>query len=507
MVDRIKTDKISQKFLDGVKKAGKKIPHPLILFLYLITCVLILSGVGEYFRWEVKFFGVNIKTNEIEELVVKAKSLLSKEGVIFMFTTMVKNFTGYAPLGTLLFIMLGIGLTEGVGLMEVVIRKIALKTSKKYIVPVVIFLGVMSNIASDAGGYVLPPLAAAVFMSFNRHPIAGMVAVYAGVCGGYSANLLLGAIDPMLGGISQEAARIINPHYTVYPVANWYFMALSVPLIVFLGTIVNNKVIEPRLGEYKGEHSEIELEKIEMDENSERKALKGALLGLIGVLIASVPLYYILEKNFLGNGLVPIIFFFFAIPSIVYGVKNGKIKKARDAIQMMVKSMEKMAPLITVIAFSSQFSAYFKFSNLGTILAVKGGEFLENAGITGIPLIIFFVVFIGTINVFLSSSSSKWVMLSPIIIPMFMRIGYTPEFTQLAYRVGDSFTNMLSPLMPALLVLLITAQKYDKDSSVGTLIAYLVPYSIFFCIGWIIMLIIWQLFGLPIGPGAVIRMI
>ena len=203
----------------------------------------------------------------------------------------------------------------------------------------------------------------------------------------------------------------------------------------------------------------------------------------------------------------PIIFFFFAIPSIVYGVKNGKIKKARDAIQMMVKSMEKMAPLITVIAFSSQFSAYFKFSNLGTILAVKGGEFLENAGITGIPLIIFFVVFIGTINVFLSSSSSKWVMLSPIIIPMFMRIGYTPEFTQLAYRVGDSFTNMLSPLMPALLVLLITAQKYDKDSSVGTLIAYLVPYSIFFCIGWIIMLIIWQLFGLPIGPGAVIRMI
>ncbi len=505
MVDRIKTDKISQKFLDGVEKIGKKIPHPLMLFLYLTIGVLILSGVGEYFRWEVKFSGVNIKTNEIEELVVKAKSLLSKEGVIFMFTTMVKNFTGYAPLGTVLFIMLGIGLTEGVGLMEVVIRKIALKTSKKYIVPVVIFLGVMPNIASDAGGYVLPPLAAAVFMSFNRHPIAGMVAVFAGVCGGYSANLLLGAIDPMLGGISQEAARIINPHYTVYPVANWYFMALSVPLIVFLGTIVNNKVIEPRLGEYKGEHSESELEKI--DENSERKALKGALLGLIGILIVSVPLYYILGKNFLGDGLVPIIFFFFAIPSIVYGVKNGKIKKARDAIQMMVKSMEKMAPLITVAALASQFLIYFKFSNLGTILAVKGGEFLEKTGITGIPLIISFVLFIGMLNLFLLSATSKWVALAPIFVPMFMRIGYTPEFTQLAYRVGDSFTNMLSPLMSALLVLSITAQKYDKDSTMGTMIAHLVPYSIFFCIGWIIMLIIWQIFGLPIGPGAVIRMI
>ena len=496
---------LMEKFLDKIEYYGGKIPHPLILFLCLSLLVIILSGIGEWLKWQVKFSGVNTKTKEIEEMVVSTKSLMSKEGITFIFTTMVKNFTGFAPLGTVLVVMLGIGLTEGVGLMEVVIRKIALKTSEKYIVPVVIFLGVMSNVASDAGYYVLPPLAAIIFISFNKHPIAGMIAAFAGVSGGYSANLLLGTVDPMLGGISQEAARLINPSYTVYSVANWYFMALSVPLIVFLGTIVNNKIIEPRLGEYKSESKDDGFIEHEV-KDSEKLALRSALWALIIILILFVPLYMLLGHNFLGEGLVPIIFIFFAVPAIAYGRKNGTINKATDAIQMMVQSMVKMAPLITVIAFSAQFSAYFKFSNLGTILAVKGGELLEKTKITGIPLIIAFILLIGLVNLVLLSASSKWVLLAPIFVPMFMRVGYTPEFTQLAYRIGDSVTNIISPLMSALLILSITAQKYDKKSSIGTMIAHLIPYSAAFFIGWTVMLIIWQLLGLPIGPGASIRL-
>lgn len=496
---------LMEKFLDKIEYLGGKIPHPLVLFLWLALIVIIVSGIAEYFKWQVNFSSVNTKTKVVEETVVAARSLMSKEGITYIFTTMVKNFTGFAPLGTVLVVMLGIGLTEGVGLMEVVIRKVAWRTSKKWIVPMVIFLGVMSNMASDAGYYVLPPLTAMIFLSFKKHPIAGMIAAFAGVSGGYSANLLLGTVDPMLGGISQEAARLVDPSYTVYSVANWYFMALSVPLIVILGTIVNNKIIEPRLGEYSGESENSGFGEHEVRE-IDKKALKWAVRGLIGILVLYIPLYMVLGHNFLGDGLVPIIFLFFAVPSIAYGIKNGTIKKAKDAIQMMIQSMIKMTPLITVIAFSSQFSAYFRFSNLGTILAVKGGNFLEKSNITGIPLIVAFILLIGVINLVLLSASSKWILLAPIFVPMFMRIGYTPEFTQLAYRIGDSTTNIISPLMSALLVLSMTAEKYDKNSSIGMMIAHLIPYSIVFFIGWVIMLIIWQVFGLPIGPGAVIRL-
>lgn len=442
--------------------------------------------------------GINSKTMESQQMLVETRSLLSKEGINYAFNTMVSNFTGFAPLGTVLVAVLGIGLAEGSGLISAILKKVALSTPRKLVTMMIVFLGVMSNIASDAGYVVLPPLAALIFLSFGRHPIAGLAAAFAGVSGGFSANLLIGTIDPLLGGISTEAAQILMPNYEVLPTANWYFMAASTFLITILGTVITEKVVEPRLGKYTGD------EKMEMTEVTpeEKKALRAAGLATVVTVIAVAPLYSILGKNFLGNALVPIIVILFAIPGIVYGKAMGTIKNDSDVMGMLATSIKGMSSYIVLVFFAAQFIAYFNYTNLGTILAVKGADGLEAAGITGIPLIIGFILIVGFINLFMGSASAKWAILAPVFIPMFMRLGYSPEFTQLAYRIGDSSTNIISPLMSYFAMIIVFMQKYDKKASLGTLIATMLPYSITFIICWSLFLAIWMLTGLPVGPGA-----
>lgn len=503
------------KFLDSVERVGNKLPHPVTIFLMFSLAVMIISHIAALSGVKIDFTMIDRKTHEVKEVTIQAISLLNPDGIRYMFSSAVKNFTGFAPLGTVLVAMLGVGVAEGTGLISAMLRKLVLSTPKKLITMVVVFAGIMSNIASDAGYVVLVPLGAIVFLSFGRHPLAGLAAAFAGVSGGFSANLLVGTVDPLLGGISTEAARFITPGYTVEPTANWYFMIASTFIITLLGTYVTEKIVEPRLGTYKGEV----VADIDEISTEEKQGLKLAGISLVLFIIAIsllvVPKGAILRDPSTGeigghspfmSGLVPIIMLFFLVPGIVYGIGAKTIKSDKDIVNAMSKAMSTMGGYLVLSFVASQFVAYFSYTKLGVILAVKGADFLKSTGMTGLPMIIGFIIVSAFINLFIGSASAKWAIMAPVFIPMLMRIGYSPEFTQVAYRIGDSTTNIISPLMSYFAVIVAFAQKYDKKIGIGTLISTMVPYSIAFLIGWTILLIIWFITGAPIGPDAWIKL-
>lgn len=502
---------IFNKFLDFVEISGNKLPHPVTLFFIFAISVIVISGIADKVGLSVTYTGLNRSKNVIEEMTVKSKSLMNAEGVRYIFNSMVKNFTGFAPLGTVLVALIGVGVCEGTGLMSAFLRKIVLATPKSAISAMVVFAGVMSNVASDAGYVVLTPLGAVIFLSFGRHPLAGLAAAFAGVSGGFSANLLVGTIDPLLAGITTEAAKLLSPIYHVTATSNWYFMAISTFLITVLGALVVDKIVEPRLGEYTGEY------KGDMHELSdlEKRGLKFAGIAILAfivvMLLITLPENAILkEKGSLNNwtthGLVPTMMLAFLIPGIAFGIASKTIKSDKDIAGLIGKSLGTMGGYLALAFAASQFIAYFSYTNLGTILAVKGADFLKSIGFTGFPLIVAFVIITGFINLFMGSASAKWAIMAPIFVPMLMQVGYSPEFTQIAYRIGDSTTNIISPLMSYFAVTVAFAQKYDKKTGLGTLISTMLPFSMFFMLGWIVLLFIWYVVGLPIGPGAYINM-
>ncbi|MDP0488677.1 MAG: AbgT family transporter [Fusobacterium sp. JB021] len=494
------------RFLDGVEVVGNKLPHPMTIFVMLSLIVVVVSAICAKAGVSVDYTGINRKTFEIGAIHLKAKSLLSPEGIRYAFNSMTKNFTSFAPLGTVLVAIIGVGVADGSGLIHACLRKLVLSTSPKLLTAVLVFAGIMSNIASDAGYVVLVPLGAVIFMSVGRHPLAGIAAAFAGVSGGFSANLLIGTLDPLLGGISTEAARIFIPDYVVLPTANWYFMVVSTFLITFIGTYITEKIVEPRLGEYKGAHKE-ELGEVG---DLEKKGLKHAGISLaiylIIVLALTVPQNAIFRENgsivnFMRNGLLPGIMFFFMIPGYFYGRAVGTIKSDKDLVKLIGKALSGMGGYMALVFAAAQFIKYFSYTNLGTIVAVKGADVLEAIGFTGFPLIVGFVIVSAFLNLFMGSASAKWAIMAPVFIPMFMKLGFTPEFTQAMYRIGDSSTNIISPLMSYFAFIVAYAQKYDEDSGIGTLISTMLPYSLCFLFAWLALLMIWYFAGLPIGPG------
>lgn len=499
---------IFNKFLDFVEITGNKMPHPVTLFLIFSIAVILISELATRMGLSVVIDTMfNNSTKELEkDVVISAKSLMNPEGLRHIFNTMTRNFTNFAPLGTVLVAMIGVGVAEGSGFIQASLRKLVLSTPKGLVTAVVVFAGIMSNIASDAGYVVLVPLGAVIFLSFGRHPLAGLAAAFAGVSGGFSANLLIGTLDPLLGGISTEAARILNPNYTVLPTANYYFMFVSTFIITIVGTLITEKLIEPRLGEYRGNSSK---EINELDKN-ERKGLIYANISLVAfivlMIVLTVPANGLLRNEgdinfFINNGLVPTIMFFFLIPGLFYGIGAKTIKNDKDVASLIGQSLGTMGGYLALAFVAAQFINYFSYTNLGTILAVKGAEFLKTTGFTGMPLIIAFIIVAGFINLFIGSASAKWAIMAPVFIPMFMQLGYTPEFTQVIYRIGDSVTNIISPLMAYFAIIVAFAQKYDKDTGIGTLISTMLPYSVAFTIAWSVLILIWFAFGLPIGPG------
>lgn len=492
---------IFNRFLNGIEVMGNRLPDPFLLFAILAGGVILVSFIFSLFDASVTHPGSG-ETLEI-------KSLLSGEGIEFILTEMLNNFTGFAPLGLVLAMMLGIGLAEKVGFLDDAIQRTILKSPPALVTYTVIFVGIMGNIASDAANVLIPPLAAMVFYRIGRNPIAGLVAGFAATGAGFTANLIIVGTDALLAGITTEAAQIYDPSFVVTPVDNWYFSIVSVFVLTIVGGLVTSKFIEPRLGKYEGE--EIKHDMKEKHPNAD-KAFRNAILAGTIYLVILIGLIFMPDSPLRGeggtivpspflSGIIPIILFFFLAIGVTYGITLGNIKSSKDVTKYMSESIKDLAGYIVLIFAISQFIAFFTWSNIGTWIAVNGADFLTNINFTGIGLIIGYILFTAMLNFVITSGSAKWALEAPVFVPMFMKLGYHPAFVQVSYRVADSSTNIITPLMPYLVVILSFMQKYDKKAGLGTLISLMLPYSLAFLCTWIILILIFFYTGIPFGPG------
>lgn len=500
------------RFLNGIETVGNKLPHPITLFAILVVLVVVISAICSAMGVSATGELVNRDKGIVEMQTVQAISLLNPDGFKYMLTHAITNFTGFAPLGVVLVAMFGIGLAEDSGFIGGLLKRTVEITPAALITPVVVFLGVMSNLADAVGYIVVIPIAALMFMAYGRHPMVGMAAAFAGVSGGFSANLLIGTLDPLLCGITNEAVKMVDISYEVLPTGNWYFMIASTFVITILGTIITEKVVSPRFGEYHGSDETGELTEYKMSD-LEKKALKYAgfaLIALVLFIIAiSLPANSFMRADdgtLLGNsplmeGIIVIIAIVLFVPSVIYGRITGVYKGEKDVCAAMGRAMASMSSYIALVFVAAQFISYFSYTKLGTIIALKGADFFRSSGIGPIPTMVLFVLFAAFINLFMGSASAKWAIVAPVFVPMFYALGYTPEFAQVAYRIGDSCTNIITPMMSYYAMIIIFAKKYDKDAGIGTLVSTMLPYSIAFLIGWTILLVIWILFNLPLGPG------
>lgn len=489
------------KTLDVIEIIGNKLPHPATLFAILAIIVAIASYVGDLFSLTA--------IHPADNSVIRVKSLLSADGIRWIYTNVVYNFVNFPPLGYVLAVMIGIGVAEGSGLFNSMIRALVLKAPKKLITGAIVFAGVLSHLASEAGYVILIPLGAAIFYALGRHPIAGLAAAFCGVSGGFGANFLIGSVDPILAGLTQSAANIINPDIKINAAVNFYFMFVSAIMTVFAGTWITEKIVEPRLKTYEGN-----AEKIPVDDLSavEKKGLKWAGLSLL-ITVILLALTVVPENGIFRNpttkevlhspffdGIITGILVFFLIPGLVYGIVNKSIKNDKDFMKHIIKSMGTLATYIVLVFFAAQFVYFFRYSNLGLIIAIHGAQFLKTIGLTGIPLLIAFVLVAAFINLFMGSASAKWAIMAPVFVPMFMLLGYHPALTQAAFRIGDSVTNLVTPMMSYFALIVAFAQKYDEKYGIGTIISTMLPYTILLTVFWTLLLIIWVLLGLPLGP-------
>ncbi len=504
------------RFLSTVEWLGNLLPHPVTLFALLSIFIVILSGILGYFDIAVADPRPEGAKGREADGMIEVISLLSAEGLSRITTGLVTNFTGFAPLGTVLVALLGVSVAEHSGLLSSLLRSMVMNASKRMVTVVVVLAGILSNTASELGYVVIIPLAAMIFHSLGRHPLAGLAAAFAGVSGGYSANLLMGTVDPLLAGITEPAARMIDPTYVVGPEVNWYFMIVSTFAVAIMGTWVTEKIVEPRLGRYDESEAGEGLEQPDLHAPTaqEKKAMKWAGLSFLGLclIIAStvVPeLGGILLHPETGEvkgspflkSIVAFIFITFAIPGFVYGKVAGTMKNDRDVINAMAKSMSSLGLYITLVFFAAQFVAFFKWTNLGTVLAVKGAAMLQYLGLDGPEVFVLFILMCAMVNLSLGSASAQWAVTAPIFVPMLMLVGFAPEVIQAAYRIGDSVSNVISPMMSYFGLILAMAAKYKKDAGMGTLIAMMLPYTMVFVVGWTILFYVWVfVLGMPVGP-------
>jgi aminobenzoyl-glutamate transport protein len=491
-----------QRILHNVERAGNALPHPAVLFLWLSLAVIVASAL---------IAGIGIEAlHPVKNEPIRATNLLSVTGLQLVITDMVKNFTEFAPLGTVLVAMLGFSVAEKSGLIPALMQLLVLKSPRPLLIPAILLAGVLSHTAGDVGYVLLIPLAGMAFHSAGMNPIAGIAVCFAGVSGGFAANFLLSTADTLLSGLSQEAARIIDPKYIVTPVANYYFMATSSALIITIGTFVANRVTIPFAGTYKGTAPKQAL--TALTENEKRGLLVAGLVAfglVVFMVLGGMP-----EDGYLRDGksdvfhsplmkgVVAFVFLFGALTGIAYGYASRTFTKHNDVINAMQDAMATMAPYLVLVFFASQFISLFNASNVGLIMAVKGSDALKATGLGILPLMFGFIILTCLLDLVIGSASAKWALMAPVVVPMFMLLGISPELTQAAYRIADSVVNIISPLMSYFPLILAMIIRYDPAAKVGTLLALMLPYSMAFLLFWTAMLLIWIALGLPIGPGA-----
>jgi aminobenzoyl-glutamate transport protein len=507
---RGKMSRIFARSLDYVEIIGNRLPHPATLFALLALLVVFISWLG---------YVLNAHAiHPVDGSIIEARNLISADGIRWMYTNLIENFLKFPPLGYVLVVMIGIGVAEGSGLFTTMIRALVLSAPPKLVTGAIVLAGILSHLASEAGYVVLIPLGAMVFHALGRHPMAGLAAAFCGVSGGFGANFFIGSIDPILAGISESAAQMILPEMKVNPAVNYYFMFISSFLVVLIGTWVTERIVEPRLGKYDGKAEKLPIVQLTA---KERKGLRYAGWGLLVTLVALaftvIPENGIFRDPETGsvlhspffNGIIIAILVMFFVPGIIYGITVGTIKSDKDVAKYLGNSMSGMGGYIVLVFFAAQFVYFFNYSNLGIIFAIKGAQTLQSVGLTGISLIVAFVFLSAFINMFMGSASAKWAIMAPVFIPMLMLIDppYHPGLTQAAFRIGDSVTNLITPMMSYFALIVTFAQKYDEKYGVGTIISSMLPYTVFLTIGWIILLVIWMLLGIPLGPDGPLHII
>ncbi len=495
-----KPEGFMQRVLNRIEIVGNKLPQPVTLFAILIGIVLVLS-----FIFGKMGVSADHPSPDIDE-PIKAVNLLTADNIRMIMTSMVEVFASFPPLGLVLVVMLGIGVAERSGLIAIALRVFVAKVPKRLITFSIVVAGMVSSVAADAGYVVLIPLGAAIFKGMGRHPLAGLAAAFAGVSGGFGANFLPTGLDPMIAAFTQSAASIMDATYTVNPLSNYYLMAASVPLIGLAGMWVTEKIIVPRLGQYDGEDDDEEYNNTFTP--LEKKGLKWAgvsVIVILGLIAAAViPSNGVLRgddgsMNPFYDSIVPLMFILFFVSGLVYGLVAKTIKGDKDVAKMTAESMGTMGGYIVLAFVAAHLVQFFIWSNLGSILAISGASALQNIGFTGIPLLVAFILVSSFINLIIGSASAKWAILAPIFVPMLMLMDYSPETTQAAYRIGDSYSNILTPLLPYFPLVIVFAQKYMKNIGIGTIISVMLPYAIAFMIVRIPMFIAWILLNIPLG--------
>jgi aminobenzoyl-glutamate transport protein len=504
------TQNQSKGVLHWIEMMGNKLPHPFWIFVWICVLVVVFSAIAA-------LAGVSA-VDPNTGITIMANNLISGDGLRRFVQEMVTNFAHFAPFGLVLVMLMGVSVAERSGLLTVIMRTIAFSVPKKVVLPVIFIIGACGNIGSDAGIVIVPPIAALIFMQMGLHPIAGLIAGYAGATAGFTANFFIAGTDVLLAGISSEITANMPNTPEVSATANWYFMIASTLLLGFGGAFIVKRFTIPRCSQFELIGDAHLIEKQDKLSALERKGLKHAgisvLIYVALILLIVVPESAPLRNQETGNlvpspflrGLIPILFFFFAIPGYFYGKATGTIQKPNDVLKHMEHGMKELSGYIILTLVVAQFINLFYWSNLDSILAIKGAEFLQATGLTGPVMFILFMTIVAFLNIFLGSGSAKWAIFAPIFIPMLAQLGYSPAFVQLLYRIGDSITNSITPLYIYFPLLLGWIHKYNKNIGIGTIISLLIPYAAILFVMWIALLLVWFWLNLPIGVGEYIFM-
>ncbi len=497
----------TERALAAVERVGNRLPDPAVLFIALLFIVWILSWMLSALSFDV------IDPRNGQALVINNQ--LSGAALTAFLSVMVTNFTHFHPVGVVLVAMLGIGVAEHTGFINAGLRAMMAVTARWLLTPMVILVGIVSHTAVDAGYVLVIPLGGIIFYAAGRHPLAGIAAAFAGVSGGFSANFVPSALDPMLQGISQAGAQILDPNIVLNPLNNYFFTTISSVLIVGFGWYLTDRVVEPRLMVNKLDGDLEDLPTMEALEDNERRGLRGALiamlLGIVLLIVTALPAgsAWRSPDGILTSGaaplmrsIVPLIFILFLLPGVVYGVMSGTVKTSRDIIEGMTKAMTGMGYYLVIMFFIAQFIYAFGQSNIGVLMALKGAAALKAMAMPAALTITGIIFLTGFINLFVGSASAKWALLAPIFVPMLMTLGISPDLAQAAYRVGDSSTNIITPLMPYFPLVVVFCQRYVKSTGIGTVTAMMLPYSVTFLIVWTIFLLLYWMIGLPLGLQA-----
>ena len=505
----------AQRALDALERIGNKLPDPAVLFVIglVVTWVLsaLLSGRS--------FTEIDPRTGEPFQIA----NQLTGPALASFLAGMVQTFTGFHPLGVVLVALLGVGVAEAAGFIDTCIKSMLAVTPKALLTPMLILVAIVSHTAADAGYVLVIPMGGVLFYAAGRHPLAGIMAAFAGVSGGFSANFLISGIDPLLAGLTQTGVEVLDGDYAVNPLCNWYFTSASCLLVILLGWFLTDRVVEPRLAATEIDGDPEDMPKQELATPAERKGMYAGLFAMalgIAVLVVwalpqdsalrapgidgepgSLTQYRPVAAPLMG-AIVPLIFFLFLIPGLVHGYVSGTFKSHRDVIKGMSKAMGTMSYYLVMVFFAALFIDAFGRSNIGALLAIKGANFIKQAGFPDMVTIVGIIGLSASVNLLVGSASAKWALLSPIFVPMLMQLGLSPELTQAAYRVGDSCTNIVTPMMPYFPLVVVFCQRYVKGTGIGTVTSLMLPYSIVFLICWTIFLLLYWQLGVPLGIAA-----